>query len=94
MAESAKDRITYRVEESQAGDGWQAVCPELVMTAFGGTPEAARAALRTQVAAYLEDCEALEILDETLIEAGFYFDGESWMSNEVTPVKDPKIVIF
>jgi len=38
-----------------------------------------------------EDCEKLEILDETLIEAGFYYNGEVWMSNEVEPVPDPKI---
>ena len=26
-----------------------------------------------------------------LIEAGFYFDGDVWMSNEVKPVKGPDI---
>ena len=43
---------------------------------------------------YLEDCDELGTLDEVLIEAGFYFDGEAWMSNEVVPVKDPNIVIL
>ena len=89
-----KGRIVYRVEESRSGDVCQAVCPELDITAFGDTPEAAKEALRSQVAMYLEDCDQLGALDETLIEAGFYFDGEAWISNLVAPVKDPDIVIL
>jgi len=34
------------------------------------------------------------ILDEVLIEAGFYFTGELWMSNVVEPAKEPKIIIL
>jgi hypothetical protein len=85
------DRIVYQIEESGAGTDYQAVCPELVITGFGGTAEEAKNSLRRQVAEYLEDCEELAALDETLIEAGFYFNGEFWMSNEVEPVNDPKI---
>jgi hypothetical protein len=33
-------------------------------------------------------------LEEVLIEAGFYHNGEAWVSNEVVPVQDPKIRIF
>ena len=87
-------RVVYRIEESSSGDGCQAVCPELIVTAFGGSPGAAREALRSQVGMYLEDCDEMGLLDEVLIEAGFYFDGDSWISNEVTPVKDPNIVIL
>ena len=89
-----KGRIVYQVEESGSGGVFQAVCPELDITAFGDTPEAAKEALRSQVTMYLEDCDQLGVLDETLIEAGFYFDGESWISNLVAPVKDPDIVIL
>lgn len=85
------DRIVYRIEESKAGNGYQAVCPELVITGFGDTAEEAKSVLRRQVADYLEDCDKLEILDEILIEAGFYFNGELWMSNEVEPAQEPKI---
>ena len=89
------DRIVYRIEESRAGTGYEAVCPELLITGFGDTAEDAKNALRRQVAEYLEDCDKLEALDETLIEAGFYFmddgNGELWMSNEVEPAPDPKI---
>ena len=88
---SAFDRIVYRIEESGVGADYQAVCPELVITGFGGTAEEAKNALRRQVAGYLEDCEELAVLDETLIEAGFYFNGEFWMSNEVEPAPEPKI---
>ena len=89
-----KDRIVYRIEESGTGNSFQAVCPELLITAFGDTPEDARKALRQQVAEYLEDCDNLGALDEALIEAGFYFDGDVWVSNEVKPVEGPDIVIL
>lgn len=90
----AKDRITYRIEESRTGSSWQAVCPELLITGFGDTADEARDALRRQVAEYLEDCDDLGVLDEVLIEAGFYFEDDRWISNEVEPVKGPDIVIL
>ncbi len=85
------DRIVYQIIETKVGSGFEAVCPELVMTGFGDTAEDAKKALRRQVAEYLEDCEKMNILDDTLIEAGFYFIGELWMSNEVEPAGDPKV---
>ena len=85
------DRVVYRIEESPAGAGYEALCPELVISGFGDTAEDAKTMLRRQVSEYLEDCEKLEVLDETLIEAGFYFNGEVWMSSEVEPVGEPKI---
>ena len=88
------DRIVYQIEESKAGDSYQAVCPELLITAFGDTPEQARDALRSQLAEYLEDCHNLGELDETLIEAGFYFDGDIWLSDLVRPVEGPDITIL
>ncbi|MCI0844500.1 MAG: hypothetical protein J4N87_04030 [Chloroflexi bacterium] len=88
------DRVVYQIEESRAGAVYEATCPELVITAFGDTAEDAKVLLRRQVSEYLEDCEKLEILEETLIEAGFYHNGEVWMSNEVEPVPDPKIRYF
>ena len=94
-----RDRIVYRIEVSRAESFYQAVCPELLITAFGDTPEDARDALRQQVAEYLEDCDNLGELDEALIEAGFYrmLDDqgtEVWMSSEVKPVKGPDITIL
>ena len=89
-----KGRIVYQIQESRHRDTYQAECPELIVTAFGDSPEAAREALRSQVSMYLEDCDELGTLDEVLIEAGFYYEEGTWMSNEVTPVKDPNIVIL
>ena len=85
------DRVVYQIEELKVGSSFQAVCPELLITAFGDTREDARNALRQQVAEYLEDCDNLGALDETLIESGFYFDDDVWMSSEVKPVKGPDI---
>ena len=89
-----RDRIVYLVEESKTGSSYQAVCPELDITSFGDTAEAAKDALRKQVAGYIEDLDELGDLDEVLIEAGFYFTGELWMSNEVEPAREPDIKFF
>ncbi len=64
------------------------------MVGFGDTPEEAQSSLRSEVSAYLEDCDKLGILAEVLIDAGFYDDGEAWISNQVSPVPDPKIRII
>lgn len=92
-------RVIYQIEESRilkdgTGVSFQAVCPELLITAFGDTAQDARDGLRQQVADYLEDCDNLGVLDETLIEAGFYFDDGVWISSEVRPVDGPDIVII
>lgn len=88
------DRIIYVIEESKLAEAYQAYCPELVVTGFGDTAEEAKEALRKEIGAYLEDCEELGILDEVLIEAGFYDHDEVWMSALVTPPKEPKIIIL
>jgi hypothetical protein len=79
------DRIVYEIEARRMGAGWSARCPELEVTAFGDTQEDARTSLRRQVSDYLEDCEEMGVLEEVLIEAGFYDNGEAWMSSRVEP---------
>ena len=79
------------MEETRVSAGYEAYCPELVITGFGDTAEEAKIILRRQVSEYLEDCLKLNILDETLIEAGFYYNDEVWMSSEVEPPQGPKI---
>ena len=81
----------YQIEESREGKNFLAYCPELVITAFGDSAEEARQSLRSEIAAYLEDCEALGILDDVLIDAGFYDNDEVWMSSLVTPPREPRI---
>ena len=66
-------------------------CPELVITGFGDSAEEARSSLRAEIGAYLEDCETLGILDDVLIDAGFYDNDEVWMSSLVTPPREPRI---
>lgn len=79
------ERITYRIEESPVAAGWEAYCPELTITAFGDTRDAARIALRRQVSDYLEDCAEMGIMEEVLIDAGFYDNGAVWMSSRIEP---------
>ena len=93
-SQQSHDRVVYQTEVSRAGKAYQAYCPELVIVGFGDTPEEAKSALKSEVSAYLEDCDQLGILDEVLIDAGFYDDGETWISNQVSPVPDPKLRIF
>lgn len=88
------DKIVYQIEESRQGDSWEAYCPELVLAAFGDSPEQARQSLRAAIAAYLEDCEELGILDAVLIDAGFYDNDEVWMSSLVTPPKEPRLAFI
>ena len=88
------DRIIYSIEESIVDGSCQAYCPELIITAFGDAPDEAKESLRREIGSYLEDCEELGVLDEVLIEAGFYDNDEVWMSSLVTPPKEPKITII
>jgi hypothetical protein len=88
------DRIIYQIEETRLGQVHQAYCPELVITGFGDTPEEAKAALRREISSYLEDCEEMGILDDVLIEAGFYDNDEVWMSSQVLPPREPRITII
>ena len=85
------DSIVYQIEESNVANNNEAYCPELLITGFCYTAEEARIALRREIGIYLEDCETLGVLDEVLIEAGFYDDDEVWMSSLVTPPKEPEI---
>ena len=88
------DRIIYSIEESTVDGSCQAYCPELIITAFGDTSDEAKESLRREIGSYLEDCEELGVLDDVLIEAGFYDNDEVWMSSLVTPPKEPKITII
>ncbi len=88
------DRIIYTIEESILDGTHQAYCPELIITSFGDTSDEAKESLRRGISSYLEDCEELGVLDEVLIEAGFYDNDEVWMSSFVTPPKEPKITII
>lgn len=79
------DRIVYEIEAMRTTSGWEARCPELEVSAFGDDQDSAQTALRRRVSEYLEDCEEMGVLEEVLIEAGFYDNGEAWMSARVEP---------
>ena len=85
------DKIIYQIEVTREGKHYLAYCPELVITGLGDSEEDARTSLRNEISTYLEDCEALGILDEVLIDAGFYDNDEFWMSSLVTPPNEPRI---
>ena len=93
-SEGPGDRVVYQVEESLSGKTYQAYCPELILLGFGDTPEEAKEALQREVSSYLEDCDRLGILEDVLIEAGFYDDGDRWVSDAVIPAREPKILVL
>ena len=70
------DRVIYRIAESPAGHGYEAWCPELVITGFGDTADDAKDMLRRQVAASLDACQHIQALDPTLIPAARPHTGE------------------
>ena len=63
VKQDALDKIVYQIEESREGSNCLAYCPELVITAFGDSPEEARNALRAEISAYLGGLRELGILD-------------------------------
>ena len=64
-------RLEYRSEVFEEDGQFVAVCPDLNVSSFDETPEAAETSLEEAVAAFLEGCEMLGTLDEVLEESGF-----------------------
>jgi predicted RNase H-like HicB family nuclease len=62
-----------------------AVCPELNVSSFSDTPDAALAALQEAVTLFLEECQRLGTLATVLEEAGYYREtgaGHHWLHRE------------
>ena len=75
-------RLEYRSEVFEEDGQFVAVCPDLNVSSFDETPEAAETSLEEAVAAFLEGCEMLGTLDEVLEESGFSKVGDTWRLRE------------
>ena len=79
--------IRFRAEVFKEGDEFVAVCPELDVSSFADSVEAAQESLREAVEAFMEGCQTLGTLDEVLEEAGFRRDADTWITREVAASK-------
>ncbi len=77
-----KRKIVYRAEFFREGDLYVGVAPELSISSFGETLDAARASLREAVEAFLEECDRMETLQEVMEEAGFVRRGDTWLPRQ------------
>ena len=73
-----------------------AVCPELNVSSFGDTSEAALAALQEAVALFLEECQRMGTLEAVLEEAGYQRDLESprrWVRREPIQTRQLEVAL-
>ena len=71
-------KIVYRMEIYEDGRQYVGVCPELNVTSFGDTSEDAKDSLKEAVEAFIDGCNLLGTLEETLEESGFEMNGDAW----------------
>ncbi len=72
-------RIRFRSEVFKEGGVYVALCPDLEVSSFGGTPFEARESLKEAVEGFIEECEKMGTLPEVLREAGFTRSTEGWI---------------
>ncbi len=75
-------RLEYRSEAFGENGRYVAICPDLNVSSFDDTPEAAETSLEEAVAAFLEGCEMLGTLNEVLGESGFTKVDGTWRLRE------------
>ena len=75
-------RLEYRSEVFEENGQYVAVYPDLNVSSFDDTPEAAETSLEGAVAAFVEGCEMLGTLDEVLAESGFTKVDGTWRLRE------------
>ncbi len=67
-------QVPYTSHLFEEDGQFAALCPELNVSSYGDTPEAALKALQEVVGLFLEECQAMGTLDVILEEAGYHFD--------------------
>ncbi|GMT49644.1 MAG: hypothetical protein IEMM0008_1183 [bacterium] len=72
--------LSLTVEVFREGDQFVTLCPELNLSGFGGSIEAAKASFREALEAFVEECQEIGTIDEVLLEAGFTKEKGEWQS--------------
>ena len=74
------NKVNFRNEVFKEDDRFVAVCYELGVSSFGGTPDEARKSLLEAVSLFIEECERMGTLDEVLRESGYTRDADGWQA--------------
>ncbi len=72
-------RIVFRAEFFREDDLFVGLAPELDVSSFGESLEEAKRSLEEAAEAFVEECEAMGTLEEVLREAGFDWEGNTWL---------------
>ncbi len=96
MAKSEAIHVPYTSQLFEEDGQIVAVCPDLNVSSFGDTPQAALAALREAVTLFLEECQRLGTLEAVLEEAGYQRDPESpqrWVRREPIQIHQLEVAL-
>ena len=74
--------LIARVEIFREGDLYVGFCPDLDVSSFGKTIEEAKSSVHEALAAFVEECAAMDTLTEVLEEAGFVRQNGTWLGRQ------------
>ena len=83
--------ISVRIEILKEGDVYVALSPDLNVSSFGETMEAAKISFKEAFEAFIEECREMGTLEEVLEESGFTKFGNSWGSRK--PITEEQLAI-
>jgi len=75
-------QIVFRAEFFREGTLYVGLAPELNVSSFGETLDEAKRSLKEAVEGFLEECEAMDTLEEVIEEAGFEKSGDQWLPRQ------------
>jgi predicted RNase H-like HicB family nuclease len=78
------ERIVYRAKFFKEGELYVGLAPELNVSSFSKTLEAARQSLQEAVEAFAEACQTMGTFEEVMEESGFTKRGDSWLAKHPT----------
>lgn len=87
-------QIPYTSQLFEEDDQFIALCPELNVSSYGDTPEAALNSLQEVVSLFLEECQAMGTLDIILEEAGYHFDAAANKYIPRQPIQISRLEVF
>jgi len=75
-------QIVFRAEFFREGTLYVGLAPEFNVSSFGETLDEAKRSLKEAVEGFLEECEAMDTLEEVIEEAGFEKRGDQWLPRQ------------
>ncbi|MBA2124552.1 hypothetical protein B9J78_06450 [bacterium Unc6] len=84
-------KISLKIEIFKEGDVYAALSPELNISSFGETIDEAKVSIKEAVEAFIEECELMGTLEETLEESGFTKVNDLWILRK--PVAEEELAL-